>query len=314
MLESTLMPPPTAVRLRRRQQLKQMRWWLLSSVLGVAAIWSVMLLLHDRHTGISMHERWHIMLLLTGTLIALAIAIASSRREMILARTRSGFVAGVSHELRTPLAQILLASETIALQREQSPADRVMLAESIVRETQRLMGIVDNVLLFSRAGAVDLKPVQQAVRVDELFERVGESLRLVARSAGQTIEASSNTPLAVVGDLRLLTQALVNLVDNAIKYGPSGQTVHLAATAHGDRVRLSVDDSGPGIAEADRERVFAPYERLESDELSERTGSGLGLAVVRSITDALAGTVWLERAEGGGTRAVIELRHATVGA
>ncbi|CAN5281743.1 hypothetical protein BH09GEM1_BH09GEM1_02020 [soil metagenome] len=296
----------------RRQQLKRMRWWLLSTVLGAAAIWSVMLLLHDRHKGISMHERWHIMLLLMGTLIALAIALASSRREMMLARTRSGFVAGVSHELRMPLAQILLASETIAMQREQGPADRVSLAESIVRETQRLMGIVDNVLLFSRAGAVDLKPVEQPVRVDELFERVRESLRLVAVSTGQAIAVDGAIDLVVIGDLRLLTQALVNLVDNAIKYGSSGQSVRLAASEHGSRVRLSVDDSGPGIAERDRERVFEPYERLETDELSERTGSGLGLAVVRSITDALGGKVWIEQAAGGGARAVIELRTAVV--
>ncbi len=271
-----------------------------------------MLLLHDRHKGISMHERWHIMLLLMGTLIALAIALASSRREMMLARTRSGFVAGVSHELRMPLAQILLASETIAMQREQGPADRVSLAESIVRETQRLMGIVDNVLLFSRAGAVDLKPVEQPVRVDELFERVRESLRLVAVSTGQAIAVDGAIDLVVIGDLRLLTQALVNLVDNAIKYGSSGQSVRLAASEHGSRVRLSVDDSGPGIAERDRERVFEPYERLETDELSERTGSGLGLAVVRSITDALGGKVWIEQAAGGGARAVIELRTAVV--
>lgn len=304
------MATPTVVTLHQRARLRHMRWWLLSSVLGGAALWSLMVLLHDKNMGIPMHERWHMMLLVTGTLIALAIAIASSRREMILARTRSGFVAGVSHELRTPLAQILLASETIALQREQSPADRVSLAESIVRETQRLIGIVDNVLLFSRAGAVDLKPVEQPVRVDELFERVRESLRLVARAAGQTIETDRTGELVVIGDLRLLTQALVNLVDNAIKYGASGQVVRLSATRHAASVRLSVDDSGPGVAEADRARVFQPYERLETDELSERTGSGLGLAVVRSITDALGGTVWLEPADGGGTRAVIELRSA----
>ncbi len=306
------MASPTVVTLHQRAHLRHMRWWILSSVLGAAALWSLMVLLHDTHKGISMHERWHMMLLVTGTIIALAIAIASSRREMMLARTRSGFVAGVSHELRMPLAQILLASETIALQREQSAADRVALAESIVRETQRLMGIVDNVLLFSRAGAVDMKPVEQPVRVDELFERVRESLRLVARSAGQAIEVDGARELVVIGDLRLLTQALVNLVDNAIKYGASGQSVRLSAARHDASVRLCVDDSGPGVGEADRERVFQPYERLESDELSERTGSGLGLAVVRSITDALGGRAWLEPADGGGTRAVIELRSASV--
>ena len=291
-------------------QLRQFRWWLLTGVLGAAALWSLMLLMHDTHKGISMHERWHIMLLAMGTLIALAIAVASSRREMILARTRAGFVAGVSHELRMPLAQILLASETLALQREQGAEDRVSLAESIVRETRRLMGIVDNVLLFSRAGAVEMRPTLHPVHVDELFSRVHDGLQLVAQAAGQTIEAGGDTTAAVMGDLRLLTHALVNLADNAIKYGAPGQLVRLTATRTGELVRLTVDDSGPGVAKESRERVFQPYERLERDGLSERTGSGLGLAVVRTITDALGGKVWLEGATGGGTRAVIELTAA----
>lgn len=296
--------------LYQRARLRQLRWWILTSVTGGAALWSVISLVHDRHIGIPIRERWHIMLLVTATLIALAIAIASSRREMILARTRAGFVAGVSHELRMPLAQILLASETIAMQREQGAADRIALAESIVRETQRLMGIVDNVLLFSRAGAVDIRPVMAPVRVDELFDRVTEALRLLAASSAQTIEIRGGADLVAIGDLRLLTQAMINLADNAIKYGPPGQVVRLGATKSGGSVVLSVEDNGPGIAEEQRDRVFRPYERLARDEHSERTGSGLGLAVVRTIADALGGSARLESVEEGGTRAEIELRRA----
>jgi signal transduction histidine kinase len=287
-----------------------MRWWILSSLTGGAAVWSVIALVHDRSIGIPRHERWHIMLLVMATLVALAVAIASSRREMMLARTRAGFVAGVSHELRMPLAQILLASETLAMQREQNAAARVSLAQSIVRETQRLIGIVDNVLLFSRAGAVDIKPALAPVAVHELLEQVAESLRLVAESSRQSIAILGDTPFAVLGDRRLLTQALVNLVDNAIKYGAAGQVVRLSATQRGNLVAISVEDSGPGIAADQRERVFLPYERLAADELSERTGSGLGLAVVRTITDALGGSARLESADVRGTRAVIELRSA----
>jgi signal transduction histidine kinase len=147
--------------------------------------------------------------------------------------------------------------------------------------------------------------------VNELLDRVTDALRLVAMQAGQTIEIRGDMSLVVTGELRLLTQAMVNLLDNAIKYGARGQVVRLTAAQGGDTVTLSVEDSGPGVPEAERENVFRPYQRLESDELSERTGSGLGLAVVRTITDALGGRVWLESAEGGGARVVIELRRAT---
>ena len=304
------MAAPSPASLHRRAQLRQMRWWILSAITGGAALWSVIGLVHDRSIGIPKHERWHIMLLVMATLVALAVAIASSRREMILARTRAGFVAGVSHELRMPLAQILLASETLALQREQGPADRVNLAESIVREAQRLMGIVDNVLLFSRSGAVDIRPVLSTISVADLFAQVTEALRLAAASAHQSIVVQGDTSLSLRGDMRLLTQALVNLGDNAIKYGEVGQVVRLGALRRGNRVELSVEDSGPGIGVAERERVFLPYERLDRDEHSERTGSGLGLAVVRTIADALGGSARLESAEGGGTRAVIELEMA----
>ena len=97
-------------------------------------------------------------MLTLATLLVIAFAIGSSRRELLLARTRSDFIAGVSHDLRMPLAQILIAGETMTLRRERDETERVWLSSSIVREARRLISIVDNVLLFSRSGAVALRP------------------------------------------------------------------------------------------------------------------------------------------------------------
>ena len=255
---------------------------------------------------------WNLGALLAATIIVLAIAVSASRRELLLARARSDFIAGVSHDLRMPLAQILIASETLTLRRERNDGERVSLASSIVRETRRLMALVDNVLLFSRSGAVELKPALRAVSVTELLVEVADAVRLTVDDASQTLEVIPGPPATVMADPRLVRQALVNLIDNALKYGAAQQRIRLRAEQDGTSVRLYVDDEGPGIPSADRAKIFEPYARLARDQVSERTGTGLGLAVVRQIAEACGGRVWLEDAPERGARAVIELRAATV--
>ena len=255
---------------------------------------------------------WNLGALLAATIVVLAIALGASRRELQLARARSDFIAGVSHDLRMPLAQILIASETLSMQRERTDGERVSLASSIVRETRRLVALVDNVLLFSRSGAVELKPALRPVSVTDLLGDVTDAVQLAVEDAGQTIEIAPAPATTVMADRRLARQALVNLVDNALKYGAPGQRIRLGAEANGSTVRLYVEDEGPGIPAAERDRIFQPYARLAHDQSSERTGTGLGLAVVRQIAVACGGRVWLEDAPRRGARAVIELRSASV--
>lgn len=258
-------------------------------------------------------QLWLLALLIACTVVLIGVAAGSARRETQLARARSDFIAGVSHDLRMPLAQVLLAGETLALGRAESGAQRQSLAESIVREARRLTGLVDNVLLFSRSGAVALQPVLRPVEADALLAETAESVGLSVADAGQALVVVPAPGIAVVGDRALLRQALVNLVDNALKYGARGQTIRLAAVPAGaERVELRVEDQGPGIPPPARDRVFEPYARLPADQLSERTGSGLGLAVVRQIAQACQGTVRLAEAAGGGTCAVLSLRAAAL--
>jgi signal transduction histidine kinase len=260
----------------------------------------------------SPRQLWHNGFLTLATIVVVLFAIGSSRREMLLARARSDFVAGVSHDLRMPLAQILLAGETLVTHGDAPKRERDGLANTVVRESRRLIALVDNLLLFSRTGAVDLRPRVEPVRVDELFALAVESVELAADDARQTIDVSTSSSLGVLADAQLVRQALVNLLDNALKYGSPGQHIRLSAErAPADAVRLVVDDEGPGIPAAERERVFQPYERLGRDQTSERTGTGLGLSVVRQIVVACGGRVWLDEVpDGRGTRAVIELRAA----
>jgi len=264
---------------------------------------------HPMMVFITPDRLWHNGVLILCTTIAIVLAIGASRREILLARARSDFIAGVSHDLRMPLAQILLAGETLSLRRERDDAERMALTSSIVREAQRLTALVENVLLFTRSGKVTIRAQLEQVRIDDLYADVVDSVQLAVADAEQTIHAPLVPLLSVLGDRHLLRLAMVNLVDNAIKYGPPGQRITLGAEPVGDtRVRLYVDDEGPGIPARERTRVFEPYERLARDQVSERTGSGLGLAVVRQIADACQGKAWIEAAPGGGTRIIVELR------
>jgi len=282
------------------------RLWILAGFLGATTIYSIAATVHGGNQ--SQLQLLHIALLLIATIIVVTLAATASRRELLLARARSDFIAAVSHDLRMPLAQILIASETLAMQRDRTDAERVSLASSIVRETRRLVGLVDNVLLFSRSGALELTPSLRPVGVDELLDDVVDAVRLAVDDAGQTIEMVGERGLTITADGRLVRQALVNLVDNALKYGKAGQLIRLGAERHGERVRISVEDDGPGVPEAERTRVFEPYTRLPGDQVSERTGTGLGLAVVRRITDACGGRVWIEDGTTRGARVIVELR------
>ena len=256
------------------------------------------------------HDRlWLNGILILATFIVCLFAIGASRREVALARARSDFVAGVSHDLRMPLAQILLASETLSLGRDRNETERSTLNGSILREARRLKSMIDNVLLFSRSGAVGIEPHLQRVGVRALLDSVAESLALAVADAGQSIEIAASPELEVVADRALIHQALANLVDNAMKYGPRGQRIRLFADPVADGIAIVVEDDGPGIPPSARERLFEAYERLARDSTSERTGSGLGLAVVRQIVLACRGTVRIDDF-GKGARVVITLPTA----
>jgi signal transduction histidine kinase len=282
----------------------------LAITVGLAAPMGMLMSLHS----VSRQQLWLSGLLLTLTALVIVIAAASSRREALLARARSDFIAGVSHELRMPLAQILLASETLADGREQNPTTRLGLATSIVRESRRLATLVDNVLLVARSGAVVLRPTLTPVDVAELYADVEDAVHLAVEDAGQRLEVSAPPGLQVLGDRQLLRQALSNLIDNACKYGRPDQTIWLDTESGApDQVLLVVEDEGPGVPPKLRARLFEPYERLPRDQTSERTGSGLGLAVVAQIARACSGTVRLEDGRSGGTRAVLALQAAPSG-
>jgi signal transduction histidine kinase len=249
--------------------------------------------------------------LLLLTLGVAAAALLQIRRERQLARMRDDFISGVSHELRTPLAQIRMFAELQEAGKLRTSEERERAVSVINREAQRLTHLVENILRFSRLRRTgERRLVRERIELAATTAEILEAFRPLANGRRMVIEASVDEGLAVVAQRDAVNQVLVNLLDNAVKYGPPGQTIRLAAARRDGFARLVVDDQGPGVPTGDRARVWEPYLRLERELDSRVAGTGIGLAVVAQLADSNGGRAWVEDAPAGGARFIVELPAA----
>ena len=247
--------------------------------------------------------------LLTLTVGLVVVALVQLRREAELSRMRSDFVSGVSHELRTPLAQIRMFTETLLLGRVRSATEGRRSLEIIARETQRLIQLVENVLLFSRGERAAPVLTREAAHLAPIIREVVEGFAPLAAARQVRLTTALDEAVAANVDAAALRQILLNLLDNAVKYGPTGQQVTIGLSLAGNDARVSVDDEGSGINAADAERIWQPFNRLaRSDDATG--GTGIGLTIVRQLTDLHGGRAWVERSPAGGARLVVELPAA----
>jgi signal transduction histidine kinase len=249
------------------------------------------------------------LLLLTAGLIV--IALIQLRRESDLAVLRTQFVSGVSHELRTPLAQIRMFAETLVLGRIRTEDERTRSLEIIDQEARRLTNLVENLLHFSRSERQSLRVAPVPTVVGPLIRAVLESFAPLTETRHVRLVTSLPDGVVAWADEGALRQMLLNLLDNAVKYGPEGQVVTVGIDPPGgDRVRIWVQDQGPGVPAADRERIWEQFWRLERDRGSAVAGTGIGLSVVRELAALHRGRSYVETAPGGGCRFVLELPTA----
>lgn len=234
----------------------------------------------------------------------MAVAVSQLRREADLARVRAEWIASVSHQLRTPLAQIRLYQDTLRLGRAKTPEDREWALAQVDRETTRLTHLVEKVLSFSRLGLV-AGPAPQPADLSGETRRIVEEFRPLAASRQVGIE----TAIADVPPVPLrrdaLRHVLLNLLDNAVKYGPQGQTVRVELRRDDGRVLLTVGDQGPGVPGPERDAVWRPFTRGSAGV--DQGGSGIGLTIVREVALQHGGAAWVEDAPGGGARFVVTL-------
>ncbi|MGW0477448.1 ATP-binding protein [Streptomyces coeruleorubidus] len=219
-------------------------------------------------------------------------------------RIRTALLAAVSHDLRTPLAGIKAAVTSLRSEDvEWSEGDRAELLEGIEEGADRLDHLVGNLLDMSRLQTGTVTPLIREIDLDEV----------VPMALGGVPEGSVDLDvpetLPMVGvDPGLLERAMANLVENAVKYSPSGTPVLVAASALADRVEVRVVDRGPGVPDEAKDRIFEPFQRY--GDAPRGAGVGLGLAVARGFAEAMGGTLDAEDTPGGGLTMVLTLRAA----
>lgn len=256
---------------------------------------------------------------LLATLLVLALglggaALVQLRREARFQRLRDDFVSGVSHELRTPLAQIRMFAELQDLGKLSSAEDRRRANAVIHRESRRLSHLVENILQFSRLRHRQgpAMPTEDLDLADALSEGV-DAMQSLLHDRSMSLRLHGEPALRIRGNRDALTRIVVNLLDNAAKYGPEGQEVTVDVRRVDGAARIRVDDEGPGVPPADRRRIWRPYRRLERHVKARLPGTGIGLSVVSALARAHDGRAWVQDAEGGGARFVVELPLAGTG-
>ncbi|HEX9202426.1 MAG TPA: HAMP domain-containing sensor histidine kinase, partial [Vicinamibacteria bacterium] len=235
-------------------------------------------------------------------LAGLYLAYSNVRREIHLSRLKSDFVANVSHELKTPLALIRLFAETLELGRVPGEEKAMQYYRIINKESQRLTQLINNILDFSRIEAGRKQYRFVPTDLSRIVREVVEAYRFPIEQQGFTLEVEVAEDLPEVEiDPEAIEQALLNLVNNAIKYSSDQKYVRLVVRRDGERILIAVRDKGIGVAKADQKRIFEKFYRAENTLVHTTKGSGLGLALVQHIMEAHGGSVELESAPGVGS-------------
>ena len=245
-----------------------------------------------------------VILLAIGLLL---VTIRQLQRENAVMQMRTNFVAEVSHELRTPLTQIRMFTESLLFERLRSSDDKFRALSIINRESQRLIHMVENILRFSEDGQSRDKLALQVQDLEPLINSVVEEFQVLADATEADVKTIVQTGVLANVDADAIRQVLLNLLDNAIKYGPQGQTIKVELYKESDKACIAVSDQGPGVPEPERERIWGDYYRLERERKAAIAGTGIGLAVVGELIAKHSGSVRVEDGESGGARFVIEL-------
>jgi heavy metal sensor kinase len=210
------------------------------------------------------------------------------------------FTADVSHELRTPLTAIRSVGEVGLRGGRRDEAEYRAIIGSMLEEVDRLAGLIDRLLTLSRAETGHARLSVEPIALEELAEGIVGDLTVLAEEKGQSLVVEANDSPRALADRLMLRQALINLVDNAVKFSPAGSPIVIRVCESHGRAVVDVIDRGPGIPADARDRIFDRFFRAASGS-DEAAGTGLGLSIAKSAVEANRGTLTLEKSDAEGS-------------
>jgi signal transduction histidine kinase len=251
-----------------------------------------------------------VLLLLAASVVLVVIA---SQRAQALANLQMDFVASVSHELRTPLAAVLSAGQNIT---DGFVPDLKLYGSIITSQARQLIDLVDQILLFASMKDDKENYFLQPLKVTEVLDQVRKNTVATFEQTGFTVDFHIQESLPrVLGDVRLLSRCLQNLIGNAVKYGEGSRRIDVSAhcgelEGSGKEVRISVKDRGMGISPSELPHIFEPFYRSPRVVAAQIHGTGLGLAVTKHLAEAMGGSVSVVSEVGVGSVFALHLRVA----
>ena len=235
-------------------------------------------------------------------ILGVVITVRNIGREMALAQQKTDFVANVSHELRTPLALIRMHAETLEMGRVRTEDKKQQYYRIIMHESARLTQLINNILDFAKIESHKKEYKLSDEDLGQLVHSTLEMYRFHLNQRGFDLVENIEPGLPVVAiDREAVAQALINLLDNAVKFSPGNKKIEIDLARERNTLLLSVRDHGIGIGEADQKRIFEKFYRAGSSLVHNTKGSGLGLSLVRHIMEVHGGTVTVRSKQGAGS-------------
>lgn len=240
----------------------------------------------------------------TPGVVLVMVDVTDMRR---LERMRKDFVANVSHELRTPVSVIRANAETLLDGALGEPAVAQQFLEAMVRNSERLSRILDDLLDLSRIEAGKYGFEFEELRAHDAVAKAMDAVERAASAKNISLGAEVDASLAVFADAKALDQVLVNLLDNAVKYTPEGGAVMVRGHMARGKLRIEVEDNGPGVLPKHRARIFERFYRVDKGRSRQLGGTGLGLSIVKHLVDSMSGSIGVDPAEPHGSIFWVEL-------